>query len=134
MSLLAEGLSQSKISDRLGVSRQYVNQLVKRAGTPAGPRHGTHAGAAVCACAACALFKQRLDTAMPALATHLRAGEPIQRVAELARVPLKRYIAAGRKALEDGSPTVLGDLVKICRETAHLRPRGRPPRVRATAD
>jgi DNA-binding CsgD family transcriptional regulator len=124
--MTAEGQTQSKIAEVLGVSRQYVHQLLTRDGAPAnhGVRHGTVSMAATCACRRCKQLLTKIKAGAAEACKLLRAGRSLVDVTNATGLAVARYVTAARRV--DKPPAILAELVRVFDETAEMRPRGRP--------
>lgn len=121
--------SQAQVGVALGVSRQYISQMLAREVPPgaSGVKHGTAPCAATCSCSKCADLRRDIHEALPEALALLRAGETLRKASDALGHNIALTVATARKAIERGQPTLFAELVKTFDETASLRPQvGRP--------
>ena len=135
MRLYKSGVSQAPIAAKLGVSRQYVGQLVARTCPPgeSNAKHGTLEAAATCACERCTAVKDAFLAALPKVCDMLRAGATRVEVTDRTGVRVSRLVYSARLPLAKGEPSLLGELVRVFDETMTKRPLGRPRADRVAA-
>ena len=128
--LAADGMQPAKIAAQLEVSRQYVHQVLRKPEKDGGRvTHGTVARAATCSCAPCLEAKASYLRALPEVLQRMRAGESLASVGRYAGYNVVDMVGKARRCVEDGRPTLLGELVAGYEETRHLRGTGGPGRT-----
>ena len=121
--------SMSRIGQELGVSRQYISQMLGREGPPniSGVKHGTLTAAARCLCGPCAALRKDVMEALPETLATLRAGKSLRAASAVLGHDVANVADAAVEAITRGQPTLFRELVETMDATTDIRPRvGRP--------
>lgn len=132
LKLAADGMQPAKIAAQLGVSRQYVYQILRQPEKDGGRvTHGTVARAATCSCKPCAAVKASYQRTLPVVLERMREGQSLASIRAFCGYSIVDMVAKARRCMEGGRPTLLGELVAVYDATRDLRSRGGPGRARA---